>query len=1220
MKIVKTLVLTAVAMLCSVLSAAVSVTKGEKCAAPSFEGLPYTVSDNPEAIHIPNTGWRVVWTSCEAKPSSNDVHGCEIISTNAVVDGRTVPAIRLELTRGSYRGGCFPAIGLAFPVNFEEYNIWSFAAKIEVPGDLKPLIRDSRPVYGWFSTKFQSFFDDFMVSAHDGCTYTWTGVGVAATNFKNHDFPQTRGEDGFCEFRWDVPHEERTGYKGFIHDRVKELLFQYDTRKIPEGKKIVITIADMKLVKGVHANYDEPELYAEWLNFTKNYKADLSDSSEYLNPPKEGRLGWFKGIRIAKDGKALAEIVSDDTDALLLDNYFTKKEQWNNEIRLTRGREKVQARYAAYELQKWLKKLTGGDFVVLNEPSTNDNVKIFLGPRFAKDLPTFKEDMEFLALDDAPHSTSPAFRGGVDGFAVRVKDGNIYIYAPHPMGTANGVHAFLENNTDIIWAMADDDDGTVYTEHPNLKIVWGDAIEKPHFIIRGWMGGPKDWRFQNRVNFFFRDEDWGFMLSGGHYHSPIYYDHAEGMQRFSAVVNGKRVIPWSEGRALCCINSPDFYKHALETVPNVKEIRYIGDFNCIFGVDDNFNVCECELCQKPIVAENGEILTPEKDWQEFYCAWFYKYVNRVDDEIRKVWPEPGFLTGTFAYFFATEMPKIKVNKTVIPFLCTYYRKAYNQPIYAPANQNWWKIYRDWAAHTPNVYHYDYYGLGRGVNPYAEIYQRDLKAQRKIGFLRTATEGFFRCQYHGAGDERWVMTRLQWNTDLDVEQLHRYYNRRTYREAAPYIDKYRAIIRENWFKNFKGVIHKNGQLEVESMINELGLADELRECIDGALKAVKHETARRLVEKLKADFEHGISRERWNEGKWPYAGKRHVKPAPKGKVKKLNYADTCFTNQMAQVEKLAKLGDYVCATNALHKAMKNYLVTPSMRTDRFLNTLAIIVRESNKIDAAAAMGLVRMYLDNGFARANGWSLYMNRFGSLICHKLSQSFATRKSMDQVAKLYDIWINWDGKYCTVSQRTQRMNAKIDRLRQFRVDVTPYMYAYRTQLHVCAREGSKASFRGDAAYRLYLEDKGKMTVDQRIQKLFTFINDKHQPSHYRMRATLALIDACTVDGKTDWKRVSVETINALKAGDWSGLWRSAYARQNRNDMQLNTLLQITQKMVKAGEKEIAAKTIVDGATALGYTKDATKESVDKGGPAGFELRLKTLDDEMKKLGVSRR
>jgi hypothetical protein len=84
--------------------------------------------------------------------------------------------------------------------------------------------------------------------------------------------------------------------------------------------------------------------------------------------------------------------------------------------------------------------------------------------------------------------------------------------------------------------------------------------------------------------------------------------------------------------------------------------------------------------------------------------------------------------------------------------------------------------------------------------------------------------------------------------------------------------------------------------------------------------------------------------------------------------------------------------------------------------------------------------------------------------------------------------------------------------------------------------------------------------------------------------------------------------------------LWRSSYARQNRNDIQLNALLQITQKMVKAGEKEIAAKTIVDGATALGYTKDATKASVDKGGPAGFELRLKTLDDEMKKLGVSRR
>ena len=42
-------------------------------------------------------------------------------------------------------------------------------------------------------------------------------------------------------------------------------------------------------------------------------------------------------------------------------------------------------------------------------------------------------------------------------------------------------------------------------------------------------------------------------------------------------------------------------------------------------------------------------------------------------------------------------------------------------------------------------------------------------------------------------------------------------------------------------------------------------------------------------------------------------------------------------------------------------------------------------------------------------------------------------------------------------------------------------------------------------------------------------------------------------------------------------------------------------------------------GATALGYTKDATKASLDKGGPDGFDARVKKLDEAMAKLGVRR-
>jgi hypothetical protein len=145
-------------------------------------------------------------------------------------------------------------------------------------------------------------------------------------------------------------------------------------------------------------------------------------------------------------------------------------------------------------------------------------------------------------------------------------------------------------------------------------------------------------------------------------------------------------------------------------------------------------------------------------------------------------------------------------------------------------------------------------------------------------------------------------------------------------------------------------------------------------------------------------------------------------------------------------------------------------------------------------------------------------------------------------------------------------------------------------------------------------------MTRDVRLQKLFTIINDKFMPSDLRRTAAEMIIDACTENGKVDWKVAVENYFKALKAGDWSGLWRIAYTHQNRTDKQLDSLIDVVNKIEKAGEKAIAADLLVKGATALGYTKDATKASVDKGGPAGFENRLQKLDDTMKKFGVSRK
>lgn len=90
--------------------------------------------------------------------------------------------------------------------------------------------------------------------------------------------------------------------------------------------------------------------------------------------------------------------------------------------------------YAAHELQYWMTKITGKTPLLLGAPSKSKANIIFIGRSWAKD---FTNDLKTLE--------------GSDGFALRKKEGNIYVLGANPRGSLYGVYSLLERNTDIIW-------------------------------------------------------------------------------------------------------------------------------------------------------------------------------------------------------------------------------------------------------------------------------------------------------------------------------------------------------------------------------------------------------------------------------------------------------------------------------------------------------------------------------------------------------------------------------------------------------------------------------------------------------------------------------------------------------------------------------------------------------------------------------------------------
>lgn len=228
-------------------------TAGEPCDPPALTNKPFVVTGELASRRVPMKGWKLSLPPGE----TNAVPGVAVIETNAVVRGVEMPALRLEFTKGSFKQ--FPLVELPFPLNANEDNILSFAGKIEYPKEHADYVIGDSPQLntGWFSATYRRYWDDFGVSLFDG-TFPWPRHGVMTTNFKRHDYPETRGEDGFADFVWDMRWEEGSSFKSFFREHAESIQLLYDNRKLGDGDKVVVTIADMKVTRGAHVKFDEP--------------------------------------------------------------------------------------------------------------------------------------------------------------------------------------------------------------------------------------------------------------------------------------------------------------------------------------------------------------------------------------------------------------------------------------------------------------------------------------------------------------------------------------------------------------------------------------------------------------------------------------------------------------------------------------------------------------------------------------------------------------------------------------------------------------------------------------------------------------------------------------------------------------------------------------------------------------------------------------------------
>jgi hypothetical protein len=659
----------------------------------------------------------------------------------------------------------------------------------------------------------------------------WSAIPVSARS--------TKLEDGWYQFRWDIindPNPDANANQANPAE-IAQIRLIPPFASVPENEKAGFTAVDLKFISGEVVQKGDAALYKRWVDYTEAYQPDYSDSSKYLLPPEAGRLK--EPLIITKGGRAFCEIVVDGASDTEMN--------------------------AATELQTWFSKISGAQIPIVDRPTRANNVKIFLGRTFAQ--PLYAADLATLES-----------KTGGDGFAVRALDRKVFIFGAKPKGTMNGVFTFIENNTDIIWARPHLDFGTVYTKQDELKIVWADALEKPATHFRGWMpnlgGGAPFWMWadRNRDNFIagdaVRNQAWGDLSEYGGGHN-LHMFIPKGDPQYYPTVGGVKPEALDIWKHQICMSVPDLESTYANNVNEYIETKVppgIDMFN--IKIEDNHGVCECEGCTAPITLPDGKIIT--KDDPAFRSTQFFNFLNKVTEKVNEVYPE--LKIQTYGYYFTSVAPRVKLNPNIYVLVCPYVRHDHRRPLFAPVNDSWWQIYKGWVEATPNLVIREYYGIFLHGRPLAEVFAADLRSYLDLGIRNIGSEIFPDLQQlwvdgeiRGGADQfdlgmmdLWVINRLYWNPNTDVEVLRKYFIRRTFRDAAPEMERFFGAIRERWY-TAKG----NSEWgEPARTLTDSGIfpkrVDEMRKLLATATEKADHPVSRVLIGRVSEVFEFCVN--------------------------------------------------------------------------------------------------------------------------------------------------------------------------------------------------------------------------------------------------------------------------------------------------------------------------------------------------------------------------
>ncbi len=367
-----------------------------------------------------------------------------------------------------------------------------------------------------------------------------------------------------------------------------------------------------------------------------------------------------------------------------------------------------------------------------------------------------------------------------DGFIIDAGDKSITIIGADKWSTEFGVYRFLEKYAGAVWLMPGPD-GEDVRPSDTISVPGGLFSDEPDAIGRHFFGTEAEWGLHANAEWAVRN----LMHNSLNFHHnmnklfdpAVFSDHPE------YYPGGK--IPTHAFEWQVCFNDQTSAAAVARIVEffrnNPDEISYS------LAINDSKNYCASDIARASGVNSMGAL-----DLSDVYYAWVNDVAEGVTTYNNGEFADKYF--GLLAYWNVLEPPSFSLHENVVPYL-TVDRMTWGKP---DEKVNGHALTEAWAAVAANLGFYEYiYGSQYHVpRMYMETLSDMYKYAAEHKVIGHVGELF--PNFGGEGAKPWALAKLQWDANLDVNDLtYEWYERAVGEGAAPYLEQYYAIWENFW---------------------------------------------------------------------------------------------------------------------------------------------------------------------------------------------------------------------------------------------------------------------------------------------------------------------------------------------------------------------------------------------------------------------------------------